>query len=1507
MQRSRLDYLAEEVLSQLELQETSLLSWGFLGGKFDVQTYVQQALKHPTTPLLAELWEEMQQQGVTEHDIIANMQERKLLIIDSKGMARSRYAETVRLLYSLKQRFSLKDWQSAPNLVSNIKMQLKYRRYPRRNQAWSDVEDKLGLRGYHSEFGLKVITTLLEGGSIQLANFQVQSLAHLLEVVKSHRDTATIIGAGTGSGKTKAFYLPAFAQICNSIRDASGHWVRALAIYPRVELLKDQLKESLAEASKLNGFLLEHGLRPMSVGTYFGDTPNNAKEVEENKYYQWERGQKGYVCPYLTCPHCTDGQLVWRFEDHASEKVKNQEGIYGQYEALHCANCGEIIGSQNIVLTRKRMELSPPDILFTTTEMLNRKLCSIWDQHIFGLMGGKPPQFVLLDEVHVYNGASGAHVSYVLRRWRNLVRLHSPRCAVHFVGLSATLTNPKFFFASISGVPEMATAYITPEDDDLISEGMEYNLVLRGDPISATALLSTSVQVAMLMGRVLDPLKNDLSRKAWGSKIFGFTDKIDVINRWFHIQTDAEINLLLAQFRDPDKITDQSLMLKQAKAGQVWHLAKNIDPKGLRNPLRIGITSSQFRGVDPSAKLVIATSTLEVGFNDPDVGGVIQHKAPRDMASFLQRKGRGGRTRGMRPWTLVITSAYGRDRWVYDNPEQIFDPVLPELNLPVRNSYIQHIQAAFALMDWLGNNLTRQGCRYVNMRYILSPQSKGKCQIEKNILCDILTQVLEGEYQSLATFVENSLGLDQADLHKVMWLPPRSLMFDVIPALLYQLKSDWSQFVIDNQILMQDPALVEAPLSGYVPKNLFSNIEARELQLVIPCRDERESLSLRQGMFEFAPGNVSKRYTNVQNLVEAHWLPVPLDSDVVELDDGVVGGIPVTVVDKDNGPVTVFSPVQYKLEVIPKKLSDRSTGFLQWQVLIQPDGSYDAGFDLGRELQLKQGSSLEKLIKGIRVFTTGENQAVLVNRYASEVAVEMKFKKGTGQRKTLTFTYKGQQAALGFQSYVDAIALDYTVPDLKELLNCPDWPLMLAQLRPQFFLNILKEDEYLKNVLSVFEIEWLWQVCLSSVVAISISRGVILAEALKDYHDNLVAISERTLQTVFQVSEVLPQDQQEQEDARLLKRLREYIRTPAIYEHFLTRSSYLYEDITAIDSFWQWLRERCAATLAANFQSAVAELLPDVNTDDLLLDIQGDIIWLSEPDAGGMGVVSSIASVIENSPGKFEEAMLYASSFCRRHELSRALDVILANLQNSSLQDVFHNVRSAATLEEQREGLGQLQRGLYDLGLTPSRELVVAVTYKMLNQNSSSSNDELALLLHETWHEEEKRLACRIDPRVFAVAGLRVDDIKDRVDDVLRHVEPIANIDEKQRFTLVESLLWSDCLHACPDCLQLYSPYRGFVEPSRILLKSLIKSDYQLVDYATPQCLERVQEFLIQGFKVRIKAHHSQKENCRREILNFIQVPLDMGFELLYPFVDGINNSGADWFFDVNIREVLHV
>ena len=50
-----------------------------------------------------------------------------------------------------------------------------------------------------------------------------------------------MVTAGTGSGKTLAFYLPLFAWLSDNVQPQSGK-TTALALYPRNELLKDQLQ-----------------------------------------------------------------------------------------------------------------------------------------------------------------------------------------------------------------------------------------------------------------------------------------------------------------------------------------------------------------------------------------------------------------------------------------------------------------------------------------------------------------------------------------------------------------------------------------------------------------------------------------------------------------------------------------------------------------------------------------------------------------------------------------------------------------------------------------------------------------------------------------------------------------------------------------------------------------------------------------------------------------------------------------------------------------------------------------------------------------------------------------------------------------------------------------------------------------------------------------------------------------------------------------------------------------
>jgi len=74
---------------------------------------------------------------------------------------------------------------------------------------------------------------------MMLAAFQVRAAVRLSTPTD---DAGTIVTAGAGSGKTIAFYLPGMIRIGEAI--GVDHWVKAVAIYPRIELLKDQFAEA---------------------------------------------------------------------------------------------------------------------------------------------------------------------------------------------------------------------------------------------------------------------------------------------------------------------------------------------------------------------------------------------------------------------------------------------------------------------------------------------------------------------------------------------------------------------------------------------------------------------------------------------------------------------------------------------------------------------------------------------------------------------------------------------------------------------------------------------------------------------------------------------------------------------------------------------------------------------------------------------------------------------------------------------------------------------------------------------------------------------------------------------------------------------------------------------------------------------------------------------------------------------------------------------------------------
>ena len=256
-------------------------------------------------------------------------------------------------------------------------------------------------------------------------------------------------------------------------------------------------------------------------------------------------------------------------------------------------------------------------------------------------------------------------------------------------------------------------------------------IALRHDPGSGTGPLSLSIQTALLLTRCLDAPGTPYdpapsSGGLFGRKSFIFTDKLDVTNRLYWDFQDAEgwwqkgkpknervltLAHLRAEVQARRPPAKQESSSEREPGGQWWWLPEQLgrDLSG-DEQLNIGRTSSQDAGVDLSrVDAIVATATLEVGYDDPDVGAVLQHKSPHDAARFLQRKGRAGRDPEMRPWTVVVLSDWGRDRVAWELYDQLFDPELDPRHLPLHNRYVLRMQAVYSTLDWLGRRLADVG------------------------------------------------------------------------------------------------------------------------------------------------------------------------------------------------------------------------------------------------------------------------------------------------------------------------------------------------------------------------------------------------------------------------------------------------------------------------------------------------------------------------------------------------------------------------------------------------------------------------------------------------------------------------------------------------------------------------------------------------------------------------------------------------------------------------------
>lgn len=1460
-----------ECIEQIELRA---LRWGFADGSLS---------EAEAAELAASLL------GDEQGDIALDSLVRRRLLLEVHGPGdeirmRSRFAEAIRLLSRSRQLFPGRAWATAPRLVSDYRVDVRRRRYPRRDRPASEVFARVG--GLTPSPFRIALWSALTGDGLDLADFQEEAARHLLE---SRGDSGLIVTAGTGSGKTLAFYLPALMRVAEAVQ-AGQNWTKALAIYPRTELLKDQFAETYRMVRRLDA-LMTAPRRRLIIGAYFGSTPGRA-ERQDIARHGWRLRQGHFVCPWMSCPRC-GGDLLWREEDFSVQR-----------EQLRCAGaqCTVLITDAEVVLTRGSMTRTPPDIVFTTTEMLNQRLSDLNARRLFGVgqATGRKPLFALLDEVHTYTGVPGAQAALTLRRWK-----HAVDAPISYVGLSATLLEAPRFFADLTGLDPARVQEATPHV--MVEEGAEYQVLLRGDPASQTSLLSTSIQSLMLLTRLLDPLAGGQSAGAFGSRVFAFTDNLDVINRLFDSLRDAEgldifgrprpgAQPLAALRMRPLDPVDRT---RRERDGQVWGAVESIGRR-LDNALLVGRTTSEDSGVLADADVVVATASLEVGYNDSRVGAVLQHKAPKDAASFLQRRGRAGRARGMRPLTVTVLSDYGRDRVAFEAYEHLFDPTLPPQRLPVNNDYVLRMQATFAMFDWLANEAsTRLGWAWD----VLSRPTPAGQAANAGLRGEAkrrLVRLIEGnpaEIESLSKHLQRALKIDAPTVQGLLWRPPRALLLEAAPTLARRLHREWRKaHGADDELDLQTDW---HPLPDFVSRTLFTDLNLPEVTVILPAAttrhdEKRRTMPIAQALTELAPGRVTRRFA-VEHGGLHHWSPLDPDGGDQDVLIATYAEVfePVGEFETNGALVPVYRPWQVRLQHAARHVAGpTSNAHLDWRSGFVPHGEPS-------HLELGARNSWRESIPQISTFLHRQRSHVSVRRFA--VGGEAVIRRLTGDRRIrYRFVDAGSEAAaVGFEIEVDGLQ---ALLDLgPAAARIPDLPAgLIASCRLGYLRHRLLSDPHLPAEIDAFQRDWLYQTFMAAVLVRAVTDSVDLSTAslavLDDprFGEHLAA----ALAAIFQGQGISDEPAEAGDDEESLatddhdaigaqaQNLLDLFHRTEVSDRLRSLAAEMGRpDEEALS---RWILDTVMATTAEALLQACVALVPrHISSDSLVVDAEPGAparLWITESTLGGAGVLQAVFERIAEEPRVLFRTLEAALAPTDYELAAEGLETFVRlAVTDPAVSEAVRQFRAASSYTD-REAR---RKDLYDLlgsrGLSVGHALSVSLNARLLTPTSGPALDALLVGLLDRWRALEVQVGVAIGVREMAFVLALDADTRALVQDATGLPRPLTSAEAAQ---VLANLLWPRGVEISQRALQSYNRYTQRRTTDPRLARALLQPCGRRVQFGADGWRETLAAALAQEGAAELFATTSELQGLRAAIVDALTTPIDVGYLQFFPKVE---------------------
>ena len=294
-------------------------------------------------------------------------------------------------------------------------------------------------------------------------------------------------------------------------------------------------------------------------------------------------------------------------------------------------------------------------IIFTNPDILHVTILpheSAWRTFLRNL------KFVVVDELHAYNGLFGSHVALVMRRLRRL-------CAsvgnenVRFISCSATVANPVEHMKAMFGVDDVKLIDFDGSPSGR-KEFLCWNTPLRdaADPSLGREdiVRETASLLCQLILRGVRVIAFARIRKLCESLLQTVRDEFRNLER-------PEIGQLVMGYRGGYSVQDRRTIERDMFEGKLMG--------------------------------IVATNALELGVDIGSLDAVITMGFPYSISNLRQQSGRAGR-RNKDSLSVLVGDRYPTDQYYMKNPDELFSRPNCELQVDLTNELILegHIQCA---------------------------------------------------------------------------------------------------------------------------------------------------------------------------------------------------------------------------------------------------------------------------------------------------------------------------------------------------------------------------------------------------------------------------------------------------------------------------------------------------------------------------------------------------------------------------------------------------------------------------------------------------------------------------------------------------------------------------------------------------------------------------------------------------------------------------------------------